>query len=419
MNEHTAYPSQNMGFDKNPWYQYNYPHSSDIVAVAYRIAEKAHHGVFRAKKHVKAPYLTHPIMVCLLLERLGQANDLNIAIALLHDVLEDCEPYKSNHSLLKAELKAGLIEMGFDERGAVNTATYIFQHCEELCNDRIMEEDKRTFQVMHAHAMTDRSKLIKILDQAASVLDDIFLESSRPRDKIERFASKALGVVKAAARGGTQEILAAESIFHDLYYELRHIHKKIAGGDESARQHYDPEKTIRETVEKLERRALVPRLRHPLAPDMVCMHPAIESRKDGQTLPLSGCVGVAFVKGDKDNMLVSGYDCLIDRELDQFSAANRATWYLMGELESFEQENYVDFGEARIEGRQLVRRYSVSPPVPYEQFVKAARSAEGQVKKAARESKVDVVSPTPVLDHRISTHIKNELAEYAAQEINR
>ena len=51
-----------------------------------------HHGVKRKGKDT--PYITHPLAVALILARVSDSDDL-IAAGILHDTIEDCEPYGS------------------------------------------------------------------------------------------------------------------------------------------------------------------------------------------------------------------------------------------------------------------------------------------------------------------------------------
>jgi len=66
---------------------------------AFALAEKAHEGVFR--KDNVTPYIEHPVKVASLLFELGIRDDDILAVALLHDVLEDSEDEQ-----LKAKLIA-------------------------------------------------------------------------------------------------------------------------------------------------------------------------------------------------------------------------------------------------------------------------------------------------------------------------
>lgn len=59
---------------------------------AITFATKVHSGVSRKGKNI--PYITHPLTVALILYRVTQ--DENIIIpGILHDTIEDCEPYGS------------------------------------------------------------------------------------------------------------------------------------------------------------------------------------------------------------------------------------------------------------------------------------------------------------------------------------
>lgn len=358
--------------------------------------------MFREKKHAEVPYVTHPLMVCQLLQRFGLADELTLAIALLHDVLEDCEPYRSKHELLRDELQKALASSGYDARAAKNIARYIYDHCEELCNDMGMEEDKRTYQVMHAHAMSDRGKLIKILDQTASVMDDIFFESVRSRDKVERFAMKGLSVVKAASRGGTPAIMSAADLFDDCYAYLRELHRLPREEEQERRKGFDPGAMIRRSTTAYD------------TPDKVRIHPSLEQgRKAKEKGPVSGCIGVSLKKDGRGDPGIAGYDCLIDHVFEEFSVANRASWYLLGELESFEHNTHVDVGDVGIVGKQLVRHYRVSPPIAYEHFNTAVKEAERQVRNSAQENSIDIqeLPGKPVLDHRMELQIKKAISE--------
>lgn len=358
--------------------------------------------MFREKKHAEVPYVTHPLMVCHLLQRLGRADELTLAIALLHDVLEDCEPYKSNHVLLRDELRGALASAGYDTRAAENIARYIYDHCEELCNDLGAEEDKRTYQVMHAHAMSDRSKLVKILDQTASVMDDIFFESARSRDKVERFAMKALNVVKAASRGGSPEIMSAAHLFDDCYTYLRELHRLPRAEEQGRRKEFDPGTMIKKNANAHDE------------PDRVYIHPSLEySREAKGWEPVTGCIGVSFKKDAQGNLGIAGYDCLIDHVFEKFSVANRASWYLSGELESFEHNTHVDAGDVGIVGKQLVRHYRISPPIAYEHFNTAVKEAERQVRNSAQENRLNInaLPRKPVLDYSMELQIKKAISE--------
>ena len=56
--------------------------------LALPVARKLHDGQYRKSGE---PYFTHPLKVCSVLISYGIEDDITLAAALLHDVLEDCE----------------------------------------------------------------------------------------------------------------------------------------------------------------------------------------------------------------------------------------------------------------------------------------------------------------------------------------
>jgi len=67
---------------------------------AFSIAERAHAGVMR--KDGVTPYIEHPIKVASLLFELGVQDDKILAVAILHDVLEDCDDTVVKDDLFKS-----------------------------------------------------------------------------------------------------------------------------------------------------------------------------------------------------------------------------------------------------------------------------------------------------------------------------
>ena len=386
--------------------------------MAYAIAERAHRGDMREKKAGNIIYITHPVMVCKLMHMMGKADDLNLAIALLHDVIEDCEPYKSRPQALREELYAGLKQEGYSDRGASNISTTIFDHCLELSHNKDgdeLSEGKRTFQVIKAHGMTDRSKFIKILDQTASVMDDIFYESSRPKQVIERFAMKALNVVKAASRGGTPDILRAEHTFKSYFRYLMNLHKANPATDEAMRKNFDPQvgynrafvELRNEMAKKYERMLMSQEAKVTGAVEV--LHPGI-TKGEQSAMPQSGCIGLFLVRDSEGDACVSSYDCLIDRASgNDDGVPNRAAMYLLGTLESFATHQHVEIGESSAPNGELLRNFIVEPPIKLTKFLEATRTAETMVRGYVNDAaslNVGALPRHPVLDNRMEQMIR-------------
>lgn len=400
------------------WYDGWIPQSSPIVHLTFQIAEKAHQGQYREKVRGSIPYFTHPVMVCKLLNMMGVKDDLTIAIALLHDVLEDCEPYKSDKNMLYKELQAGLSMAGLSESGAMNIAADIANHCQELSNEKYMEEGKRAFQVEHAHHMSDRSKLVKIIDQMASVVDDILLESRRPPAQIERYALKAINVVKSASRNAmTPDVQKAANLFKHCYQYLMELHavKDIATRDQ-LRFTFDPNDMLalvgeymRADIAKRYERLLMGEVEEPYE----IIHQGMVSVK-GNPLqpPSSGCTAMYITADSHGKAMVSGYDCMVDLVDSEKSNANRAHMYLLGVIESFRAGQHVEIGNKAAKRGELTRHFDVVPPIAPQDFLAATRRAEEQVRGyAEKENKPLPKETKPVLDRHLARMLERSIKE--------
>jgi hypothetical protein len=173
-------------------------HDSPLLIAAFQLAVKAHAGQFRKGSH--KPYIDHIVMVYNLMEKLIQepsGNDktpknfehLYLAIALLHDSIEDyyrkgiALGKKSNPvSVLKRELYQKLENhyvwhsnkpVAKAESDLKVMVSAICSGVDDLSNDVVFYEGKRTWQADHVRELKYQLKLIKIVDQTASVIDDI------------------------------------------------------------------------------------------------------------------------------------------------------------------------------------------------------------------------------------------------------
>jgi (p)ppGpp synthase/HD superfamily hydrolase len=62
---------------------------SPLIEKALRVAARAHRH--QTRKATDIPYFTHPAAVCLILVRAGFDDETALAVALLHDVIEDTD----------------------------------------------------------------------------------------------------------------------------------------------------------------------------------------------------------------------------------------------------------------------------------------------------------------------------------------
>jgi guanosine-3',5'-bis(diphosphate) 3'-pyrophosphohydrolase len=126
------------------------PQALLLEAVAFA-AEKHRHQ--RRKDAEASPYINHPIALASLLKREGVDDVLVLCAALLHDTIEDTQTTPD-------ELRVAF--------GEIITSVVL-----EVTDDKNLDKaERRDLQVRHAHALSDRAKLVKLADKICNV-DDI------------------------------------------------------------------------------------------------------------------------------------------------------------------------------------------------------------------------------------------------------
>lgn len=127
---------------------------------AITFATKVHSGVNRKGKDI--PYITHPLTVALILSRVTQ--DENIIIAgILHDTIEDCEPYGSvTKEFLEKEFNAEVARMVNDVTEKDKTLPWFERKMEALKHIKHMQNDSLLVKSADVlHNLTDLNEEIK------------------------------------------------------------------------------------------------------------------------------------------------------------------------------------------------------------------------------------------------------------------
>jgi len=125
------------------------PQALLLEAVAFA-ADKHRHQ--RRKDALASPYINHPIALANLLKREGVGDVAILCAALLHDTIED------------TNTTADELRVAF---GEVITSVVL-----EVTDDKTLERSERKrLQVRHAHALSDRAKLVKLADKICNVYD--------------------------------------------------------------------------------------------------------------------------------------------------------------------------------------------------------------------------------------------------------
>lgn len=188
------------------------------LEASYDIAEFAHENEFR---RTKRPYLTHVVLTSELLHKFG-GTKVQQAIGLLHDVLENKESkvLYPNVETLKSDLirQVGRKFGAHYEKAALEDfAEQVSQGVKELTNGAYYYEDKRTWQVDHVRGMDYSLRSVKILDQAATLLEDILYTDPTDVKAMRNnaaFAFKGLDVSRACKGNAKQNPM------HEFYKRI-------------------------------------------------------------------------------------------------------------------------------------------------------------------------------------------------------
>ena len=125
------------------------PQALLLEAVAFA-ADK--HRNQRRKDAEASPYINHPIALANLLKREGVDDVAVLCAALLHDTIEDTKTTRT-------ELRRHF--------GKVITSVVL-----EVTDDKNLgKAERKRLQIAHAHALSDRAKLVKLADKICNVYD--------------------------------------------------------------------------------------------------------------------------------------------------------------------------------------------------------------------------------------------------------
>jgi GTP diphosphokinase / guanosine-3',5'-bis(diphosphate) 3'-diphosphatase len=125
------------------------PQSLLLEAVAFA-ADK--HRNQRRKDAEASPYINHPIALASLLKREGVDDVTVLCAALLHDTIEDTNTTADELRVLFGEIITSVVL--------------------EVTDDKDLEKaERKRLQVAHAHALSERAKLVKLADKICNVYD--------------------------------------------------------------------------------------------------------------------------------------------------------------------------------------------------------------------------------------------------------
>jgi guanosine-3',5'-bis(diphosphate) 3'-pyrophosphohydrolase len=170
---------------------------TDLVDMAISFATKCHDGQLR-KGGAGIPYITHPLDVMDRLKRHGVDDEVTLAAAVLHDVVEDC-----------GITVAFLIELfGVDVGATVAEVTD---------PPNVSKNKAKRLQIAKAPTMSLKAKLIKLADKTSNVHDIVENPPGWTAESIQGYTRSAsdlvdvLGLTDPAYQGLMADFRAAAS----------------------------------------------------------------------------------------------------------------------------------------------------------------------------------------------------------------
>lgn len=333
-------------------YRDDFDPDTPVVKAALTLAKRAHAGQMRGKADDSIPYIIHPIMVHDLLVHFGVTDDITRAVALLHDTKEDYKEFREDPKALQRELTKLLKGEGVTD--AEEIAAYIDRFCQELTNDEIMLEGKRTWQVEHSGRLSNRAALIKILDQTSSELDTIMMPNDPKFSGKTEWSYKALNVVKAAADNRIDHKFFSN--FHKAIFKYA-VKLNLAQAEEAAQMRADF------NFDDMVKRA-----------EEMKDEPDVEISSHVRTdVPDEMDKGVFSVDLDKDGK-VCFYSCLTNTEGDRNDAKNEVAEEMIARLEDSDLFRRVTVGYADVQGGRIMRVNKIKPPISVDEFNAIAKT---------------------------------------------
>lgn len=330
---------------------------SPLLDACYQVAKQAHAGTVRTKKAGDVDYITHPVIVCRILQAVGIEDELALGAAFLHDVIEDCKDLDDAEKL-QAELTKQ-----FTARNIVDAdkkAHIISIICDELSNDELMLEGKRAWQAAHGHKLSYRAKLVKVADQAASLADDVMLASDRSYEQIHSFTMKARECAKSCWEVDDLLKKTFKVIFSDAMSVLE------AEQPEASQETVQKAQAIRDNFSLksvVERAYVYQSSGRDAVPSKWRKHPVIENASNG-------LVKIGITDDDK----VCRFVALVSPHRDEHDADNKIIGDLIKALEK-KSPHRVTYSEVDLLDGRVTRTYKLKPPIATEKFMELAAAS--------------------------------------------
>ncbi len=339
------------------------------VDVAFAIAREAHTGEVRNDGQ---PYINHLILVYNLLGKFG-CDNVQRAVGLLHDVLENknSKTLYPDVAALETELVKRLdAKLGADTNQQRKNRQWAHEVCggvSELTNGAHLYEGKRSWQVDHAREISKHFRPVKIIDQAATLIDDI--RNFNPHDMEalkhnKRFAYKGLDVSRSCA-------LNDKDKFHEFYKRVFNYSNEMYGLVKEGQ--YDQ---VEQKKAQFYPDTIIEQAKHARVSTHTKKRKVVHYYRDVKQ-------GVVRITMEKKTHQVVGFGVVVS-PLEHESSINTLANRLREKLEELPQA-WVETGALQsegffktknrgleIHGNVSVRDFTVKPSVPLTQFLALA-----------------------------------------------
>lgn len=338
---------------------------SPVVMAAYELMKEAHGRQTRGKIDGSILYIVHPMMVHDLLRLMGEEDEITLAAALLHDVLEDCTQYEKEPKALEYNLAHSLEVRDVDD--AYGIAARIYNICTTLKNKDHSAEGRRLMQVDEASGLTLQGAKIKLLDQTASVLDHILMEDGYGEGPFRKreWRKKSMDVVNTIV-AQHPELVAWGNLHRVLSsYDMKILDATTPEEKAALRDKFDFERMLEAAKNTAQPKRRSSSEHHRQRITEACHHPN----------PLMVDKGIMSVELDARGR-VAGYCCSSDVGDWELTKPMRDLMKRLEAPENANVERTVTSLPPRQEGGNRLRHFTVQPSVKVEDFIRIAEDAK-------------------------------------------
>lgn len=168
-----------------------------FIQKAIAFAIKVHElDAMKRRKGTKIPYITHPLTVALILARVQEDENI-IAAGILHDTIEDCEPYGSvSEELIAKEFNAAVARMVNDVTEQDKSLPWMERKMAALAHIKDMSQDSllvKSADVLHNLSELNDDLVIhgqRVFEKFNASKEDTILQYNRLIPEIKKAWSK-------------------------------------------------------------------------------------------------------------------------------------------------------------------------------------------------------------------------------------